>query len=513
MRLVAVSRILDEEELIEPFIRHHAALADHHIILDNGSSDRTLPILGALLAEGFPLTVLRNDAVFAGGAACNTVLYETACRDFAADWVLFLAADEFIDHRDAGDFRGFLAALPDEAPCLGVGLREYPAAAPDSVDELNVVRRLIRRWPERPAAMKVFVRGGFESGQVAVPAGACRIVLDGAPVEPLMQDRVVLAHFPNRSPWQYAAKIITGRLQLLAAGERPMARSIADTGPPYNDLLLAPGAWLRTARDRAAGLQVSADLIDDPIPYLGGALRHTQPPDDEVHGFRHWLATATRMAMMLGAIIDAAPGARQAAEARCRDAIPLFGTLPGGGALDFSAILTEIWRGAADADFGALLAEGWSTPQDWGVPQDWSTPQDLGVPQGWGVPQDWGVPEDWGVVWGVGEAHVLRLGFAAVPPHGVVIEADVSAFLPAGRERQDVAVFAGGRLLARWAFTPEHDRAIRRVILPPEVIAAPGAAVKLTFSPSHTAAPAPTQDSEDRRQLGMALHRLRQLSL
>ena len=62
MRLVAATRVLDEDDVLEAFVRHHAALVDHHIFLDNGSTDRSLAILQALRAEGLPLTVLQTRA-------------------------------------------------------------------------------------------------------------------------------------------------------------------------------------------------------------------------------------------------------------------------------------------------------------------------------------------------------------------------------------------------------------------------------------------------------------------
>ncbi len=51
MRLTAVTRVFNEEDIIEPFIRHHAAFAAAHILLDNGSGDRTLDILASLRRE------------------------------------------------------------------------------------------------------------------------------------------------------------------------------------------------------------------------------------------------------------------------------------------------------------------------------------------------------------------------------------------------------------------------------------------------------------------------------
>ncbi|HEX4505856.1 MAG TPA: glycosyltransferase family 2 protein, partial [Alphaproteobacteria bacterium] len=89
MNLVAVSRILNEDDIIESFVRHHAELVDHHLFLDNGSTDDTLRILRDLKTEGLQLTVLQNKAPFFTEVSYNTSLFRQAVRLYSADWVVF----------------------------------------------------------------------------------------------------------------------------------------------------------------------------------------------------------------------------------------------------------------------------------------------------------------------------------------------------------------------------------------------------------------------------------------
>jgi len=96
---VAASRVLNEDDILEAFVRHHAALVDHHIFLDNGSSDRSLAILRALQAEGLPLTVLQTRAAH--------------------------FCDEFVDQRRTeGGLRAVLASLLRDAGFLLPGTPE-----------------------------------------------------------------------------------------------------------------------------------------------------------------------------------------------------------------------------------------------------------------------------------------------------------------------------------------------------------------------------------------------------
>ena len=52
MRPVAVTKILDEADIVEAFARHTAHYVGHHIFLDNGSVDGTVEILRQLRDEG-----------------------------------------------------------------------------------------------------------------------------------------------------------------------------------------------------------------------------------------------------------------------------------------------------------------------------------------------------------------------------------------------------------------------------------------------------------------------------
>ncbi len=61
MRVVSVSCVKNEIDVIEASVRHTAAVADHVIVLDNGSNDGTRDVLAALQPDG-PFLRLRGIA-------------------------------------------------------------------------------------------------------------------------------------------------------------------------------------------------------------------------------------------------------------------------------------------------------------------------------------------------------------------------------------------------------------------------------------------------------------------
>src|SRR6185437_2675521 len=100
MKLVAVSRVRDEADIIKAFVRHHAALFDKLIVLDDGSCDGTYEALLLLRAEGLPLVVLRAPVIGYEQSRYMTRLLQMAVDQFGADWVAPLDADEFIEIED-----------------------------------------------------------------------------------------------------------------------------------------------------------------------------------------------------------------------------------------------------------------------------------------------------------------------------------------------------------------------------------------------------------------------------
>jgi glycosyltransferase involved in cell wall biosynthesis len=323
MKIVAVSRVRNEEDIIEPFIRHHDMLVDAHIVLDNGSTDRTVEILRSLRNEAFNIRLFRNESTIFAETQFNTELYEIAVRDHGADWVVFLDSDEFIDPRyGTGELAPILAAVPRELTSLGLRLRNYDAPLPETNDCLNVVQRFCRRSPAEIDVWKVMVRGGVSG--VTIGAGNHNIYRDGIYQAPPKQDRLVLAHYPHRSPLQWAAKAIRGRLKVLAAGQTEIRQN---RSTHYNSFVehfrRDPIAWVTMARGAVERNMQSPEMIDDPIDYLGSELRYTSPPDYGSRALRLALADAEELATALGRLIDAFPEVRQRVDADIRSFHPV----------------------------------------------------------------------------------------------------------------------------------------------------------------------------------------------
>lgn len=83
MRIVAVSRILDEADIIEAFLRHTATFVDHHVVLDNGSRDGTLEIMKNLHNEGLNLSIYSTNSICFSERNLNNWLFNEALDNHA----------------------------------------------------------------------------------------------------------------------------------------------------------------------------------------------------------------------------------------------------------------------------------------------------------------------------------------------------------------------------------------------------------------------------------------------
>ena len=310
-RIVAISRVMDEEDIIEPFIRHHAAFVDAHILLDNGSTDRTVEILRRLAEEGLRIEVLSCPSAIFNESAFGAVLLGGAVMTHAPDWVLALDADEFVDARGAGgDLRGFLAGQPAEVVALRVPLIGYRSAAVGTRAALNPVERIVRRAAAPAEAGKIFLRGRLAARNLSLTPGNHALVLDGQSHPGTPQNGVVLAHYPTRSIEQRMLRALIGRLKVIAAGSADAANN-AHYEKALHHLLEDPIGWL-DGQGRHLETQMTAEhLVDDPLPYRGGPLRYTEPVNDRDRFIALLIRYTDQLARSHGRILDECPAAAQ----------------------------------------------------------------------------------------------------------------------------------------------------------------------------------------------------------
>ena len=214
LRVVGFALVRNEEDVIEASIRHNLRSLDAIDVVDHGSDDATPAILEALLREGLPITVRRDDAIaFRQGPV--TTASVRALLAAGADVVIPIDADEFLrmPSREAFD-----RAVSDADRSLPIAIRSI-TYLPSLDDAGGIAARLGRaRRPaaERHGPRKVLVtRGLLDMPDAEIGAGNHAVRRAGhgelAPAE-VGASIASIAHVPIRSVGQFVAKVALGTL-------------------------------------------------------------------------------------------------------------------------------------------------------------------------------------------------------------------------------------------------------------------------------------------------------------
>ncbi len=306
-KIVSFTRVLNEDDIIEAFVRHHATHVDEMLFLDNGSTDRTIEILKALHDEGFPLKLFRNYAVSFDEIAINSWGYQAASQVLGADWVVFLDADEFIATPDSVPL---LTLLPEDERAVSVPLVNYGQVGGENMDEPVVPWRL--RW-HKSAPTRVFkVMARARIPNLLVGAGNHGVFVKALEVPAPSLPGASLAHYPRRTGWQAMQKWAAGRLKALASGA---------PGEFYSEHYVSP---FETLRDKPWELLLNEGFLvqefdkslatEAPLAYLGGPLAYYRPSDPRLKALSSFLHFTEQLARQHGRLLDESPQARALVE-------------------------------------------------------------------------------------------------------------------------------------------------------------------------------------------------------
>jgi glycosyl transferase family 2 len=225
MKIVVVSTIRNESDILETFVRYHAQFVDRMIIINHRSVDSSSSILESLQREGLPIEYREETSLELQQGKFLTRSMKKAIEDYGADWVVPLDADEFIAAGRDERVRDLIEKLPQDR-IVKVPWRTYVPLPSDDSGEPNILKRIQDIRPiEKTNLRKIMIprslamkKNGFiAAGNHGYVRQAFRKQKDFPYVH---FDDLVLAHFPVRSAAQIMTKAFVGWLACLAKPNR-----------------------------------------------------------------------------------------------------------------------------------------------------------------------------------------------------------------------------------------------------------------------------------------------------
>ena len=229
MKVVSLSMVRNEADIVESWVRYHAEQLDFMAIVCNRSADNTREILTALAEEGLPLELHDREALDYAQSDVMTSLMRDVARRHRPDWLIPLDADEFLASRTTQTARSAIAALPAER----VARLDMPPYLPceDDPPDSNVLKRIRRRTAlpaeddlsDERARKVIFPLAFAKRNGTRIAAGNHWLIAEET--GNLLQSSPIadpfLAHFPIRSTEQIRTKAAGSWISLLATPDAP----------------------------------------------------------------------------------------------------------------------------------------------------------------------------------------------------------------------------------------------------------------------------------------------------
>lgn len=219
MKIISITLVKNESDIIESFVRYNLNVLDEMIILDNGSTDETWEILNNLRNENLPIHIYQDKDKNYEQDIKTTSLLKKAIKEFNADIICPLDVDEFITS-DTGNPRKIIEQMKPDTYFL-IKWRTYVPLGNENNAEKFIPSKIINCFDDKMEKYyKVIIpKELFINYNVKLAMGNHNIIFDDRyknVIHPIKIDDLRISHFPLRSKEQTMSKILVGWPNMLS---------------------------------------------------------------------------------------------------------------------------------------------------------------------------------------------------------------------------------------------------------------------------------------------------------
>lgn len=217
MKIVSITMVKNEVDIIESFVRYHLNVVDEMIILDNFSSDETPLIINKLIDEGLPIIFLTDSNNNYAQSFKMNMLLDMAFNEQGADIVCVLDVDEFLISTNNINPRDILKNLDLNEYYLAKWITYIPTEN-DSYDFFIPKRITHIRDENLERFYKVIVtKEVYNNFSPKLEMGNHDLIFpDDETPQKNIDCNLRVAHFPIRSREQCISKVIVGWPNLIS---------------------------------------------------------------------------------------------------------------------------------------------------------------------------------------------------------------------------------------------------------------------------------------------------------
>lgn len=235
MNIIMITKVKNESDIIESFLRYHSYIYDNILVIDNGSIDGTYEIVNALIKEGLPIELVSEAHSDFEEFRFANLYTRKYIKKWNADLVVFMDADEFLCSNTDMKERKILENMSYNK----VHLCHWKTYLYDNKTESSIFDIMAfpyHRDENKEIYTKVFVPAELLLNNNIIITEGNHGFQCSEHIETQMHSEISFCHFPLRNHQQYKKQIIINSIGMMA---NPLGTNYS--GSHWKQMLMSSG--------------------------------------------------------------------------------------------------------------------------------------------------------------------------------------------------------------------------------------------------------------------------------